>query len=315
MPNLITNTRKWRNKAVLIKVEASYGTDSIPTGAANWIEARNVSLTPMDNDKVQRNIDLPYMGDAGSIIVSSWAKLSFDVVVAPSGSLGVAPKWAPLLLGCGMAETIVATTSAAYNLVSANFSSLSAYINIDGTVHKLLGMRGDVKGKMNAKGVYVLSFSFDANYISPSSGVLPAVTRTGWNIEEGVNSTNTLAAVINGVSLPFSSLDWGIGNKIARLDLPGPQREVAITDRQTTANITVLAPDLATFNPFTLTEGGATVPFTVTHGSAAGKKSKTDMQVRILGVEYDQVEGLAAYKLTLDPVPVAGNDEFALTCL
>lgn len=315
MANLIANTRKWRNKAILIKLETAYGVDATPTGALNWIEARNVSLTPMDNDKVQRNIDLPYMGDAGSIIVTSWAKLSFDVVVAPSGAAGVAPKWAPLLLACGMAETITATTSAAYNLVSSAFSSVCGIINIDGTNHKLLGMRGDVKGKLSAKGVYTLSFSFDANYISPVAALLPTVTRTGWMIEEGVNSTNTLPVTINAVPLAFSALDWALGNKVSRIDLPGPQREIFITDRATTGSITVLAPDLTVFNPFVLAEQATVIPLSLTHGSAAGKKAKTDMQTRILNVEYDQIEGAVAYKLTLDPVPVAGNDEIALTCL
>lgn len=315
MPNLIANTRKWRNKGLLVKLETAYGVDAIPTGAVNWIEARNVNLTPMDNDKVARNIDLPYMGGAGNIIVSSWAKLTFDVVVAPSGSPGVAPPWAPLLLGCGMAETITTTTSAAYNLVSSGFSSLCSYMNIDGTVHKLFGMRGSVKGKLSAKGVYALSFSFDANYLTPITGAAPAVTRAAWKIEEGVNSVNTQAVSLNAVPLVLSSLDWDIGNKIARMDLPGPQREVAITDRSATASATVMAPDLATFNPFVLAETSAVVPFTVTHGSAIGKKSKTDLMVRIIDAAYDNSDGVLNYKLTFEPVPVVGNDEIALTCL
>ena len=315
MTNLITNPRKWRSKAILVKAETNYGDDATPTGAANWIEARNMTLTPMDVDKVTRDIMLPYMGSSGSIIVGSWAKLSFDVAIAPSGSLGVAPKWGPLMLACGMAETIVAATSVTYNLVSSAFSSVSAYINIDGTLHKLLGMRGEVKGKMSAKGLPMLSFSFDANFVAPVTDALPAVTRTGWMLEEGVNSANSTAVSVNSIPLGFSALDWSLGNKVARIDLPGPQREVAITDRGAQASLTVLAPDLATFDPFALVVAGTTVPVSTTHGSAAGKKLKTDMQVRIIGVDYDKIDEMVAYKLTLEPVPVAGNDEIILTCL
>lgn len=315
MPNLISSPRKWQNKALLVKGETTYGTDATPTGAANWIEARNVSLTPMDSDKVARNIDLPFMGNSGNILVSNWAKLSFDVAMAPSGTLGTAPKWGPLMLGCGTAETVTASTSVAYNLISSAFGSLCAYMNIDGVVHKLLGMRGEVKGKMSAKGTPMLSYSFDAVYVTPVAGGLPTITRTGWMLEEGVNSVNTLPVTINGVALAFSSFDWSFGNKVARLDLAGPQRVVDITDRSPQASITVLAPDLATFNPFVLAENGTTVALTNTHGSAAGKKIKTDMQVRVIGVDYDKIEEMMAYKLTLDPVPVVGNDEIALTCL
>ncbi|MDQ2822965.1 MAG: hypothetical protein M3Y65_21730 [Pseudomonadota bacterium] len=315
MPNLITTPRKWRNKAVLIKREVTYGVDSTPTGAANWIEARNVQLTPMDVDKVDRNIDLPYMGSAGSILVGFWAKLAFDVALAPSGSAGVAPKWGPLLGACGTAETIVATTSVAYNLVSTNQGSVVAYMNIDGVLHKLLGMRGNVKGKANAKATPMLSFAFDAVYATPVVDGVPTVTRTGWAIEEGVNSANTGPITINGITLAFSTFEWDFGNTTGRIDLPGPQREVTISDRKPSASLTVLAPALATFNPFTLSETGTTVPLSNLHGSAVGKKVQTDMQVRITGVDYDQIEGNAAYKLTLEPVPVAGNDEIALTCL
>jgi hypothetical protein len=220
-----------------------------------------------------------------------------------------------LMLACGTAETTVATTSVAYNLVSSNFGSLVAYMNIDGVLHKLLGMRGNVKGKQNAKGTPMVSFSFDAVYVTPVEGALPAVVRTGWMIEEGVNSVNTGPVTINAVPLAYSTLEWDFGNKIGRIDLPGPQREVTIDDRTPTASIMVLAPALDVFNPFLLAEAGTTVPLSTVHGSSLGKKTRTDMQVRITGVDYDQIEGSTAYKLTLDPVPVAGNDEIALTCL
>ena len=312
MSNLLTNPRQWRNKALLIKLETTYGTDSTPTGAANWIEARNVTLTPMDNDKVARNIDLPYMGSAGDIVVSSWAKLTFDVALVGSGTAGTAPKWGPLMVASGMAETIVAATSATYNLVSTSFSSACAYMNIDGVNHAMNGGRGDVKFKFGAKGTPMLSFSFDFNYVAPAALALPTVTRTGWQIEEGVNSANTLPLSINSVNLAMSDLEYGLGNKVVRNDLPGPQREVAITDRTPTCTATVLAPALATFNPFTLVAAATTVPVTTTHGSTAGLKIQSTLQARISNVEYTNVENMAAYKLTLQPVPVNGNDEIVV---
>ncbi|WP_050408729.1 phage tail tube protein [Massilia sp. NR 4-1] len=313
MPNIVAAPRFWRNKAVLIKLETAYGQDAVPAGAINWIEARNVSLTPMDADKVERNIDLPYMGSSGNIIVSAWSKLSFDVALAPSGTVATAPKWGPLMLACGMAQTITASVSVAYNLVSQNFSSLTGYIVMDGTLHKLVGMRGEMKGKMSAKGTPMLSLSFDSVYTAPVAGPMPAINRTGWTIEEGVNSTNTGPAKINGVSLAFSQLDWALGNKISRIDLPGPQVEVAITNRAVSGSITVLAPDLAAFDPFALSRAGTTVTLNATHGLSAGMKTAVDMKTRIVGVEYDKIDEMLAYKLTLDAPPVAGNDEFAMT--
>lgn len=315
MPNLIPNPRKWKSKTILLKSEATYGDDSAPTGAANWIEARNVTLTPMDVEKVDRNIDLPYMGNSGSVIVATWVKLTFDVAMAASGVAGTAPKWGPLNLACGTAETVTVGTSVAYNLVSSAFGSVTGYINIDGTLHKMTGGRGEVKGRIAAKSTPMMSYSFDFLYIAPVAAGLPAVTRTGWALEEAVNSANTLPATLNGVNLAFSSLDWSFGNKITRIDLPGPQREISIDDRTPQAAMTALAPGLATFDPFALAQAGTVVDLTTTHGSAAGKKIKNDLKVKVIGVEYDRIDEKLAYKLTLEPTPVAGNDEIAITCL
>lgn len=315
MANLMTTPRIWRNKAILVKLETAYNADSVPTGAANWIEARNLQLTPLDADRAPRNIDMPYMGNSGSVFVSGWAKLSFDVAMAGSGAAGTAPKYGPTLQACGTAETITAGTSVIYNLVSQAFASVSIYVNIDGVLHKATGSRGDVKGKSSAKGTPMFSFSFDAVYVAPIADGLPTVTRTGWQIEEGVNSANTLPVTLGGVDLSYSDFEWSFGNKISRIDLPGPQVEVAIIDRAPTASIIVLAPDLATFNPFVLLEAGTVSALTTTHGSAAGKKVKQDLNVRIAGVEYDKIEEQVAYKLTLEPTPVTGNDEIAITVL
>jgi hypothetical protein len=317
VPNLITTPRLWRNKAILVKLEGAgaYGVDTTPTGAANWIEARNVSLTPTDTEKVARNIDLPYLGSSGNINVANWSKFGFDVAMAASGVAGTAPKWSPLMMACGCAETISPGVSVAYNLVSTDFSSICSYINIDGVLHKLLGGRGECKGKLSGKGLAMFSYSYDVLYIAPVTGGMPAVTRTGWVIEDGVNSGNTQAITINGIDLSFSSFEWSLGNKIARIDLPGPQREIAITDRAPQASVTVLAPALADFDPFALVESGIVVDLTNTHGKIAGEKVQTDMKARVIGVDYDRIDEMLAYKLTLEPTPVAGNDEIAITCL
>lgn len=315
MPNLIASPRFWKNKALLLKSEVTVGTDSVPTGAANWIEARNVSITPMDAETEARNIEQPWLGRGGTIQVAQYVKVGFEVALTGSGAAGTAPKFAPALLACAMAETLVASTSAAYNLVSAAMGAVSIYLNIDGTVHKLVGSRGTWTVRINAKKIPVLAFEFESAYIAPAAQAMPAVTKTGWQIEEAVNGVNSTAIAINGVNLAFSAFEVAVGNQIARLDLPGPQTECAITDRAPTSSVTVLAPALATFDPFALAKAGTNVTVSTTHGSAAGKKAKVDLKAVLTGVEYDQIEGMAAYRIAMEPTPVAGNDEIALTFL
>lgn len=315
MANIITAPRFWKNKAVLIKAETSYGTDAAPTGAANWIEARNITLNPYSAETQDKNIEMPWMGTSGKAITSQWGELTFDVLAAGSGTLGVAPKWAPLVLAGGTSETIVAVTSAAYNLISSGFASVTAWINIDGAYHKFTGGRCEVKGKLTAKGIPMLSFALTGQYAGPAAVALPAVTRTGWQIDEGANSVNTTSFTLNAIAMAFSACDFAFGNKIAKINLPGPQLEVAITDRAPTMNVTVLAPPLATFDPFALATAGTNVAATFTHGSVAGRKLKLDAKVIIINVDYDNIDGMLAYKLAMEPTPVSGNDELALTSI
>lgn len=315
MPNLVGSPRFWRKKVVVLKGETTYGSDATPTGAANWMEARNVSFTSFEAETADRNIELPAMGNGGKVITSIWSKLSFDIALAGSGAAGTAPKWEPAVLACALASTVSVGTSVTYNLVSASFKSATSYIEVDGVLYKLIGCRGNLKGRLNAKGIPFFTVELSSLYTTPVAGTISGIDKTGWTFEDAVNSVNTGKVTINGTDLAFSAFEWDLGNQLSRINLPGPQLEVAIGSKSPSASVTVVAPALATFNPYAIAEAGTVVPVSNTHGTVAGKKIKTDLLARILNIAEDQIEGMAAYKLTLEPFQNAGNDEFVLTNL
>lgn len=315
MPNILTNPRFWEKRAIALKPGVTYGTDTVPTGAANWFEARDVKLTAFDVETADRKIDQPYMGNEDKIIVSKWSKLSFSIAMAGSGAAGTAPKWDAAMLACGFAKTVSAGVSVAYNLVSSAFGFCDIYMEVDGVLYKFISARGNVKGRIPAKGIPEFVFDFESLYTAPVAGNISGINKTGWTYEDAVNSVNTGKVTINAVDLAFSNLEWNCGNQIARIDLPGPQLEVAITNKKPTASCTVLAPALATFDPYALASAGTIVTLTNTHGTVAGKKIQTDLKVKVLGVAETQVEGMLAYDLTLEPDAVSGNDEIAATNL
>lgn len=95
--------------SLLAKIEATYGIDSIPTGAANAILlAGNPTLTPMELTSVERDILRPFFGNAETLPSSIYGKIDFDVEAAGSGAAGTAPAWGVLLRGCGFSETTLA---------------------------------------------------------------------------------------------------------------------------------------------------------------------------------------------------------------
>lgn len=315
MPNLIATPRVFDKKAVVLKKEVTYGTDPVPTGAANWFEARNVTLTSYDVETAERNIMENWLGHSGKVVAAKWSKLSFEIALAGSGAAGTAPKWGPMLLACAMSETVNAAVSVVYNLVSAAFSSATAYMEIDGVLYKFVGCRGNTKGRINAKGIPVLMVELDSVYTAPTDATISGIVKTGWTYEDAVNSVNTGKVTLNAVDLAFSAFEWDMGNQIARLNLPGPQVEVMVRDRAPTASLTVLAPTLAVFNPYSLADAGSTVALSNTHGTVAGKKVTTDAKVRVVGISETEIEGMAAYQLSLDLMPDSGNDELTLTVL
>ncbi len=315
MPNLLANPRKWKTKAIFLKEEAGYGVDPTPTGLLDWVEASNVSLTSFEAETVDRGVEQPYLGNTGKLITSIWSKLSFEVPLSGSGVAGTAPKWNKLFMPCGFAETVVAVTSVTYNLVSASIESACAYMNIDGVLFKFIGLRGDVKVTTTARGRQVAKFEFTSLYTRPIDAPMGTVDRTGWLIEDAVNATNTGKIVLAGADLAFESYEWALNNKIQRIDLPGPQREVVISDRAPSLNLTVLAPLLAVFDPYALADSATATTLTNTHGLVAGKKVKQDFKGRIISVAETEVLGMAGYKLGFEPLAVAGNDELAVQLL
>jgi hypothetical protein len=105
---MATTTRYWARKGLLAKIEATPGTDSVPTPGANSIEARNVQFTPLDASYVENNVEVPYYGNMPELLVSQAAKVSFDVAFQGPGTAGLAPGFGPLLRGAGMAELLLA---------------------------------------------------------------------------------------------------------------------------------------------------------------------------------------------------------------
>lgn len=106
--------RFWRKKAILLKTEAVYGTDAVPTGGANAVEVRNVTFTPMQNNMADQNLEQPNFGAQAQIPVGTGVQLKLDVAVAGSGTAGVAPAWAPIIRACGFAESVLPVALAGF---------------------------------------------------------------------------------------------------------------------------------------------------------------------------------------------------------
>jgi hypothetical protein len=319
MPTILTPVQT-KIKALFAKIEATYDTAATIAGA-DYIEARNISITPFEAGVTDRNIQLSHRGKKAGLTTTPNAQISFDVAIAPSGTRGTAPKWGRLLLAAGFAETVVAATSVTYSLISSGDSSLTMDYFDAQNRHRITGARASsLTFKLDKQGIPMISLTYIGIYqavVAASGGnAMPVPDYTGWTVEQIVDSRFSTGALNGGTNVPvaFSSFQVNMGLETAYLDLPGPQTSVDIRDRAPTLDMTFLAPPLVTLDPFALVNNSTPVTGSVAHGTGNGKIATINFKSRLTGVTIEDVEGLKGYKVTggLEPVLAAGNDELAL---
>ena len=89
-----------RNTVILLKLEGPglYGTDPVPTGAANAMLVSNLSVTPMNSQNVDRDLIRPYLGGSEQLMGTRYVEMGFDIELVGSGAVATAPAWGPALM-------------------------------------------------------------------------------------------------------------------------------------------------------------------------------------------------------------------------
>lgn len=124
MPNTQLLTRK---RALLAKIETTYGQDPTPTAQLDALLMSNLTVTPMEMTLAQRNNIKAYMGNNPSVLAAIYASVGFDIEVAGSGTAGTIPAYDELLRACGLsATTLAAAVSGTASAGSTSSITLAA---------------------------------------------------------------------------------------------------------------------------------------------------------------------------------------------
>lgn len=305
-----------RRRTILAKIETTYGTDPTPSGSANAILVRNMSITPLSAETVSRDLVRPYLGNSETLIASKYVTIDFEVEIAGAGGAGTAPKYGPLLRACGLAETITASTDVSYDPVSSGMESVTIYHNVDGVLHKLTGCRGNVEFTINARQIPVMKFTMTGIYNAPSDAALPSVTYTGFQTPLAANNTNTTGFSFFSYSGVLESLSVNMGNEVKFRSLIGNE-SVLITDRKVSGTAVFEAPTITTKDFFTAAISTTLGSLAITHGTAGGNKFKVDSsRIDIGQPTYTDNDGIHMLSVPFVAVPsTAGNDEISFTVL
>lgn len=304
----------WKSKTLLAKIETAYGVDSVPTAALNAILATEITLTPMEGQDVTRDLERPQMGADPMIPVGVHSRLSFDVEMVGSGTLGTAPAWGPLARMCAVAQVVTAGTKVEYSPITDTHESGSIYFMIDTVRHVLTGARGNMKVVLGANGIPKLRFEMMGLFSMPSDQVKLTPVYTGWQAPQVATKANTPTFTIGGAAFILRDFEMDLGNQVEPRMLVGYEG-ILITDKAEKIRARVEAVPMATYNPFSIAQNQTLQALQLIHGTVASRRVKLDVasaqQGRLTG--YEQQQNILEWPLDFTPLPVTGNDQWKIT--
>jgi hypothetical protein len=291
--------RKFRKLAVLLKSEAVYGTDSVPTGAANAMQVSNAELTPLEGEDVSRDLVRPELGHQGIILVQNRASLAFDVEIAGSGVAGTAPGWGPAARACGRSEVIDPGVDVEYVPDDEGTDAVSIYFLLDGVRHILLGSRGNMSWSLAPGAIPRFRFTMKGLLGTITDQALPAVDLVKFIKPVPVSKANT-TMTLHGWAAVAESLSIDLANQVEGRFLIGHE-SIEITDRKSTGTAVVEARSMATKNWFQIAQDGTLGALAVQHGIVAGNiiEFSAAAGVQIGRPTQGQSQGIANYSLPL----------------
>lgn len=304
-----------RNVIVLAKIETTYGTDSVPTGAANAILCMEADLQPLVGGLKDRTLINTFMGGNAALPGAFNATLRLKVEMAGPGAAGSAAPYGPLLRACARSETLVASTTATYNPVSTAHEAVSIYFSLEGVRHRLLGVRGDCTMMFALDAVPYFEFNLTGLVQTVADVAAPTPTYTGFTKPLIVSNANTTPFTLHGYSAVMSEMSINIGNNVIFRSLVGGAESVLIVGRNTTGSISVEAVLVATKDWFGIAKAGTVGAIDITHGTAAGNKVQiTSSGVQLQNPRYVDQNGVMMLQMDMlfTPVAAAGNDEIAI---
>ena len=317
-------TRKTRNTAILAKIETTYGTDAVPTGAADALLVSDASFD-VAYSNVARNNLRGFMGQNEELAGVRFVDLAFSVEFSGSGTAGTAPAWGKLLRACAMAETVSAGNRVEYNPVSASLSSLTIYYYDDGVLHSALGCMGTVELAMGEGERPVFKFTFSGLDGGASAAAVPTLTLSAWKAPLVIADANTgdiklgsaysAGAISGGTAYTSRGLSLNLGNQVARLSLLGGQA-VDVTDRAATGSCELQLTAAQEVALFTDVNANTLTSLSFEHGSAAGAKVIVFCpSVQRTNPKHTDYEGRILMGVDLRLLPSSGNDELRIVAL
>lgn len=310
-----TNKNFWRKKAFVAKIETTYGTDSVPTAALNAIQMSDVTLTPIEGDEISRDLYQPYLGAQEFIPVGSYGRIEGSIEIAGSGTPGTAPAWGVMHRACGMAETLIADTSATYTFVDDEQEAVSLYFWMHGIRHILVGMRGTWMSEVTPKNIPRWRYTMTGLLGTISDVALPTPVLTAFRKPVAVGKANTTLSLhgITSAVAPVESFRVDAGNTVEMRNLIG-EDAVIISDRKAVGQVVAELKPIATKNWFQTYLDATLDGQSIVHGTVPGNIVEIAAdRVQIGKPGYGNTQGISNITLPTTYIPAGtGNNDLSI---
>lgn len=303
----------WESKIILVKPEANYGQDAVPT-AVDAMLMTDVEFRPMEGTDEARNLEMPWMGGDEELPAGLHGILTGSVELVGSGTPGTPPAWSPIARSCGLAEIITPGVSVEYHPISSGHEAVTSHFFVGSTKHALLGKRSTGILQFEAQKVPKLRVTMTGLWRMPVTAPRPtAISFAAWKDPELATSVNTPVFKLAGIPLVMRSCNFDLGCDVQGRFLVGNE-SIPIVDRGEEISMVVEAEELDVINPYDLAVKRTKVPFEIQHGTEPGfittvKAGRCQVK-RPTG--YQQNQKIAEWPITAKPLPIAGNDQFSI---
>lgn len=263
-------------KVIFRKKEAVYGTDAVPTGAANAALTRNFTTKPIVTDRLARNLDRPVRGRTKDAATNARQTFGYELEVAGSGAAGTAPAWMEDLEACGMAAPVIAAGASAtqrFAAIGTPLSALTAY-HWHGNQKRIgLGARGTFSWDFTAGALPFVKLDFTAMLpagvdAGMSDAAPGAIVLDQWKDPLEINTENT-DFTLDGYAANLRSWTGDVGAEVKARNLVGANYIVR-GNHAITGRLLIEAPTLASRNYFRTLRTGAEITVQMIHGLVAG---------------------------------------------
>ncbi|HNV61407.1 MAG TPA: phage tail tube protein [Candidatus Cloacimonas acidaminovorans] len=308
-----------KNRFVLVKEEATYGTDPTPTPSANAIEVMNFDIS-YEGDKQERDTMRNNISPLSPLMGKRWIKCSFDVEIKGGGTKGTASRVGDLLEACGFAEVVSAGSSVTYspaNPQSHKSVTIYAYDQVSSSssiLHKITGVRGTMSLKIEAGGIGIMSFDMKGLYNAPTDVVNPTAPTYETTLPPIVESSLFTLNSVNSLIVQAVNID--LNNEIVEQDdinSVGGIKGFIITARKPSGSLNPEAVSMSTYNFQSDFVGATARALSLVIGSANGNKlTITAPKLTLDSVGDGDRNGLRALDIPFSLSKDAGNDELIL---